>query len=311
MRVAITGASSMLGFNLARTLLLERRWEVKGLTRDPRAPAIAYLRSLPGFGLQTGEVTECSSVDELLEGVRVVFHLAALSSERLCRTRPETAFAVNAGATALIAERAGKKGIRMVFSSSCAVYADSFYPDEDSPLTRNKLYGLTKAAGESAMAIIGQQHNLKYTIVRFARLFGAGMTRNPVHDLLKAKTSGKATLYEGLDSCYDFLYAGDAAELLAEAAVDEKWRGITANAGTGIGILLKELVEKVEHHLGREIEVSVAQKRSHFDVPRVERMKALGFSPRYTMESALADMDEVAEDARLGNPHGKTFAHEH
>lgn len=299
MRVAITGVSSMLGFNLARKLLVERRWEVTGLTRDPRSHAVSHLHNLPGFHLRTGDVVERASVDELIEGSDVVFHLAAISSERLCRLRPEAAFAINAGATALVAERAGKKGMRMVFSSSCAVYADSFFPDEDSPLTKDRLYGLTKLAGEQAMTLVGQQHKLAYTIFRFSRLFGAGMTRNPVFDLMQARASGRATLYEGLDSCYDFLYAGDAADLLVEAALDEKWQGATVNAGSGKGISLRDLVGIVERHLGREIEVAVSQRQTKFDVPKVERMRAFGFAPRYSISEGLDEMTEVEEACRL------------
>ncbi|OPX22676.1 MAG: hypothetical protein B1H03_03785 [Planctomycetales bacterium 4484_113] len=300
MRAAITGVSSMLGFNLARKLLHEGSWEVNGLTRDPRVRTVSHLRRLPGFHLHTGDVAR-SSVDELLKGADVVFHLAAISSERLCRLRPEAAYAINAGGTALVAERAGKKGIRMVFSSSCAVYADSFYPDEGSPLTRRNLYGLTKLAGERAIAVIGQQHKLAYAVVRFTRLFGAGMTRNPIFDLMKAENGGRATLYEGLESCYDFLYAGDAADLLLDAALNETWHGRTVNAGNGEGMMLKDLVAVVEHHLGKSIDITVAQPQARFDVPRVDLMKALGFMPRYGLANALIDMQTVAEECGLSN----------
>lgn len=289
----------MLGFNLARKLLAERRWEVAGLTRDPRARTVRCLRRMPGFSLQTGEVTERSSVDELLKRTEVVFHLAAVSSERLCRLRPEAAFAINAGATALVAERAGKKEVRMVYSSSCAVYADSFYPDEDSRRTRENLYGLTKLAGEQAIAATARENDLAYAVLRFTRLFGAGMSRNPVFDLLKGRTTGRATLYEGLESCYDFLYAGDAAELLVEAAVTEEWRGQTVNAGTGKGVMLKELARIVEEHLGRPLEVTVARQHTCFDVPKVDRMRALGFAPRYSLAEGLVDMKKVEAECGL------------
>ncbi len=297
MRVGITGVGSLLGFNLALSLLIKNDWEVYGLSRNAITRTVGYLKRFPRFHLLIGDVTNRTAVEKLAQSCDVIFHLAGISSEHLTLTKPEDAISVNSGSTALIAELAGKKGIKMIFSSSTAVYENGRYPSETSPLTKNSFYGLTKSMGEQAIQIIGQKLSLRYTIFRFCRLFGVGMRRNPIYEIL-AGWSKKETirLYESANSFLDFMYVKDAVRLLIRAMNDSSYDYQILNAGTGKGSFLMDIINICLEVLGEEIPHAVVNDRLCFDVADTRKLEALGFSPEYDIKSGFTDHIQVIKE---------------
>ncbi len=299
MRAGITGISSLLGFNLALKLLSKYDWEVFALCRDPNSRSVAYLKSFPKFQILIGNIKDRMLVEELVSKVDVIFHLAAISSERLCLAKPEEAVEVNIGASALIAEKASKKGIKMLFSSSASVYESGYFPNEVSPLTSERLYGVTKHTAERVIKIVGGEHNLNFTIFRFCRLFGVGMQRNPIYELFRGWRKREMTrLYESLNSFVEFLYVEDAVDLLTRAIDDTSFDRETFNAGVGIGTSIKNVTELVSKVLGEELPYTVVNEKFCFDVLDVSKLRKTGYYPKFTLEEGLLEMKELG--AKIG-----------
>ena len=297
MRVAITGVSSVLGFNLALEILKNRDNLVRALVRERSSNAINVLRRYKNFELIVGDVKERSSVDSLLEDIEVVYHFAAVSSERLCLARPEEAISVNVGSTALIAERAGKKKVKLIFPSSAAVYQSGYYPKEDSPTTTDRLYGLTKHTAEKVIRIMADRYGLEYTIFRLSRLYGVGMRRNPIYDIWQGYLRNEPVqLYDDLDSWYDFIYAEDAVRILIAAAGDERFLGLTFNLGSGIATPLRELLAIAEEVFGCKFDVKELNNKPSFDVLNVEKLKALGYEASYLPRAGLTQMKNLVNE---------------
>ena len=112
MRVAVTGGGGRLGCSLVRALL------ARGDSVRVLEPGAAVPASLAGLdvNLIRGSVLSADDVARLVDGVDLVFHLAA--KVNLDRDRDGSIRAVNVEGTRTVAEACLKRGIRLVHCSS-------------------------------------------------------------------------------------------------------------------------------------------------------------------------------------------------
>jgi len=137
-RLLIIGANGFLGQHLMKTASCFEVFEA-----DLAAP-----RGERGLAM---DVTSAGSVDAAFRHVRpdVVILLAAVSDIDQCEQHPEMAEAVNVCGAVHVAEACACSGVRMVFTSSAAVFDGTRhgYKECDAP-TPLSVYGRTKARAE-------------------------------------------------------------------------------------------------------------------------------------------------------------------
>lgn len=116
-KTLVTGATGLVGYNIARTLLGRGR-EVVCLVRDPRRAENVVP---PGCSLVPGDVTQPESLAAALDGVDVVYHAAGLPEQWLrCN---DTFRKVNVEGTRNMVEAALKAGVRrFVYTSTIDVF---------------------------------------------------------------------------------------------------------------------------------------------------------------------------------------------
>jgi dihydroflavonol-4-reductase len=147
-KVLVTGASGHVGGNLVRALLDGGR-DVRVLVRDDRA-AVA---GLP-VELARGEVGDAHSVTKALQGVDVVYHLAARIS--ILGDPGGAVRRTNVDGVRTVARAARNAGVRrMVHMSSCHAF-DLDHPAAiceraPRPKLTDPLYNQSKHAGELAL----------------------------------------------------------------------------------------------------------------------------------------------------------------
>ena len=153
MRVAVTGASGHVGANLVRALLA-RGDEVRVLLR-------ADDRAVRGLGVERipGDLLDPAALAELVSGVELVFHAAALVA--ISGGRDEEIERVNVGGSRRVAEACLAAGVRRVvhFSSIHAFESSArgLAMDEATPCVRERgapAYDRSKAAGEREMLAV-------------------------------------------------------------------------------------------------------------------------------------------------------------
>lgn len=172
MRTLVTGSSGHLGEALVRTLRA-RGADVVGLDMRPSK-----------FTDVVGSVTDADLVREVMAGVEVVFHMAALHKPQLAFL-PSSAFVdTNIGGTQTMLDAAVAANVRaFVMTSSTTVFGDALVPprnqpaawiDESvAPIPKN-LYGVTKAAAEDLCQLAHRNDGLACVVLRTARFFVEG-----------------------------------------------------------------------------------------------------------------------------------------
>jgi len=169
MRCLVTGGAGFIGSHLIDVLISKGHSVV---TVDDKSggfkcnvnPAAEWLQ-IPVEELPAGT----------LEGIDIVYHLAAFAAEGLSVFAPTISATRNFVAfSRLVAEAVESCVKRFVFTSSMAVYGyNPHLPfDELHSINPSDPYGIAKAACERMLQVYNQEFNLDYVILRPHNVFG-------------------------------------------------------------------------------------------------------------------------------------------
>lgn len=164
MRVLVTGATGFLGGHL-----------VMEMAKGPHVPVCACREGsdtgpIDRLGLEKVrfDLTDSSSMEEALEGVDAVFHLAAYYT---FTGRKELYEKVNVQGTGMLLRACREKGVRrFLYCSSTEAMGPIAHPpaDEDAPLDPQYEYGRSKVRAEELVRASG----LDWTILRPSGIYG-------------------------------------------------------------------------------------------------------------------------------------------
>jgi len=176
-KVLVTGATGFTGGHLAQ-YLADRGDEVRALVRPKsRARFDASLlakRVMPC----DGDLTDGDSVRRAVDGVDVVYHIAATYREA---GQPDSAYRqINVEGTRNVLEAARACGVkRVVHCSTGGVHGHIANPpaNEDAPFNPGDVYQETKLAAEQLAREFGSTHGLDVVVVRPIGIYGPGDRR--------------------------------------------------------------------------------------------------------------------------------------
>jgi dTDP-4-dehydrorhamnose reductase len=146
MRLLITGASGLLGLNLA--LDASRGHEVIGVDRNA-------LFATP-FRLVQADLLDDGAIDRIIADVRPdsIIHCAAIADLETCEANPVLAHQMNVALPKRVAEACAARHLRLIHVSTDAVFGgdkDGPYTEWDSPAAHG-VYAITKLEGERAVS---------------------------------------------------------------------------------------------------------------------------------------------------------------
>lgn len=174
MNVLVTGGAGYLGAVLIPKLVarghnvrvLDLGYFGVGHLRSYRKPIELYREDMRRL------LDDPSFADELLDGVECVIHLAAISNDPSAELNPDLTNEVNFLSTVALAERAKRRGIHFVFSSSCSVYGEADGEiDETGTLNPLTAYAISKVNCERALEDL-MDDTWRPVVLRNGTLFG-------------------------------------------------------------------------------------------------------------------------------------------
>jgi UDP-glucose 4-epimerase len=300
MKILVTGGSGFIGSHIVEHYQ-NRATEIRVLDNL----RTGYRHNLDGFNCVfiEGSVTDRELVKKALEGVDLVFHLAALVSVPESMGKPGECVDINVHGLLNVLEEASAAGVRkLVFASSAAVYGDNpVVPKVETMLPEPKSpYAITKLDGEYYLDMFRREGRLETAALRFFNVFGprqdpkgAYAAAVPIF-IEKAVRGEDITVFGDGSQTRDFIYVKDIVGALAFAAETPGVTGVF-NAGYGGQITINELAAQIITNAGTSSKILHAPERPG-DVKHsrasADKLLAAGWKPRHTLEEGLASTFE-------------------
>ena len=244
-RTLVTGGAGFIGSHLVDALLAHGHdvTVLDDLSSGRRE------RVDPAAELLICSVNDAPALDAALDGVEVVYHLAAQIDVRASVEAPAADAGVNVVGTATVLESARKAGVRRVVLASTggAIYGDADIvptPEAAEPRPLSP-YAVSKASAEGYVALYARLHGLSGMSLRLANVYGPRQDGNGEAGVIArwctAADAGQGvTVFGDGRQTRDFVYVGDVAEAFRLAG-ESRTTG-SCNIGTGRETSLLELV---------------------------------------------------------------------
>lgn len=296
----VTGGAGFVGSHLARALL-DRGNDVTVIDDCSSGDAA---RVPDGAAFVEGDVRDRATLSDVLEGVDLVFHQAALASVDRSVEAPAESHSRNATGTLRLLDAARRHGVdRVVLASSAAIYGQPEYVpiDETHPTEPTSPYGLDKLATDHYGRIFHDLYGLETVPLRYFNVYGPGQSDEYAAVVAVFRDQALAdepiTVEGDGSQTRDFVHVDDVvAANLRAATCDARHCGRAYNVGTGQTVTVRELAELTREIAGADSDIVHVDPREGDVAESVADVSAarerLGYEPTVTLEDGLRDVLE-------------------
>ena len=257
MKCLVTGAAGFIGSHLCERLLKDGH-QVVGLDafvplydRALKENNLAALNGQRNFTFAEVDL-RIAPLDRWLDGVQVVFHLAAMAGLTRSWSEFDLYESCNVTATQRLVKAAIRQGglRRLVYASTSSVYGRFASGDETMPTRPISPYGVTKLAAENLCRAYAEEHGLPLVVLRYFSVYGPRQRPDMGYNrFVRACLAG-----EPITVCGDGLqvrgntYIDDCVEATVAAA--GALPGETFNVGGGEAVSVWDVIRKLEAIIG-------------------------------------------------------------
>jgi len=299
--VLVTGADGFIGSHLTERLVSEGA-SVRALCLYTSAGTKGWLDESPiteRVDVRLGDIRDERHVEEIVDGVDLVFHLAALIAIPYSYSAPRSFIDTNVIGTANVLEAARRTGARVIHTSTSEVYGTPTTTpiNEDHPLQGQSPYSATKIAADKLCEAYASSFGVRVQVLRPFNTYGPRQSaRAVIPTILGQLLTGAAEVRLGsLDPLRDFTYVSDTVDGFIRMALNELSPGDTVQLGTGSMISIGELFRLCCEVTGRDAEPLTDDDRVRPATSEVQclvsdpaRARAvLGWEPRVGLREGL------------------------
>ena len=296
-KILVTGGCGFIGRHLVRELLsLGKHVTVL----DNLATSVD--RSPPdGVRLVAADIREASELAAAVNGIDLIFHVAANASGTISIDNPRFDFETNVVGTLNMLDAAIQAGTkRFVQVASASVYGvpQRFPIDERHPTEPFVPYGASKLAAERYALTYGTTYGLDVVVGRPVGVYGRG--ENPklalveVSRFLRWHLNGKPIQIVGdiERKTRDFVHVSDLVQGLITIA-EKAPSGEVYNIGSGDEISMRELTETIAEVTGREAQIDAVPEITEDTyrlVADIAKIRSLGYAPRVSLVEGVRQL---------------------
>lgn len=260
-RVLVTGGAGFIGSHL-----VDRLMQIGMFVRVVDNLSSGCLENVKGwlsdsrFEFVHGDLKDLGVAEEAVNGVEVVFHLAANPEVRVAEVDPSIHFRENLLTTfnVLEAMRKSESARLVVFFSSSTVYGEPEMfptPEDYGPLLPISVYGASKLGCESLISSYCYTFGLNVLIFRLANIIGDRSTHGVIVDFinkLRRNSEVLEILGDGNQS-KSYLHVKDLIDaifLVLKCFLDEKKTIEVYNVGSLDKVDVKRIAEIIAEEMG-------------------------------------------------------------
>jgi len=315
--ILVTGAGGYIG-SVASYVFLQNGYNiiaVDNFSTGYRQPLEELQKKFGSDRLKIYEMDlkRISSVFEKEKNIDIVVHYAASCLVDESVKNPFKYFDNNVGGTNSLLKAMTDAGVlKLVFSSTCAVYGEAQYMpiDEKHPLVPSQPYGASKQMTEELITWYAQLRKLNYVILRYFNVCGAtddgliGDSKKPSTLLMQNAVRGALHIEPFNLTCpevdtpdktpiRDYVNVVDLNEAHLKALehlINGKSSEII-NLGTGTGSSVLEIITQVKEITGVSFEVGKTTPREGDDAKKIASIakakQILGWEPKRSVAESV------------------------
>jgi len=306
MKTVVTGGAGFIGSHLIRRLVADGA-EVTVID-DLSTGRPENIEGVPVTVAERDLARD--DVTDLLRGVDVIFHLAAVPSVPRSVREPLRSHQAAATGTLRLLDAAREAGVRtFVNSSSSSVYGDVASPPmrESMPTVPRSPYAVAKLAAEGYTRVFAQLHGMRTVSLRYFNVFGP---RQDPASTYAAAIPRFITAYlrrerpqvfgDGRQS-RDFTYVDNVVEANIAAAAAPKLSGESVNIAAGNPRTVLDVLEAISNEFGYSLPPAYAPDRpgdirdSHADLSVARSL--LGYKATVDFPTGLRRTVEFLREA--------------
>ncbi len=294
MKVLVTGGAGFIGSHVV-DLLIQSGYEpivVDNLRSGKREHVPPHVRFID-LDISSPKIEDVFAKEK----PDVVIHLAAQVDVAYSIQNPVEDANQNILGTIRLLECCNKYDVKkFIFSSSCAVYGekDECSIKETIPIQPQSFYGISKYTSEMYIQIFNILHNVPFTILRYANVYGPRQTSKGeggvISIFFKKVLNGESPFIFGDgEQTRDFVYVEDVAK--ANVLAIEKGTNEIFNIGCNSKTSINELYQMTTSIASINIpSISMPVRKGDIRYSRLDNTKAinlLGWIPVYDLQAGL------------------------
>ncbi len=291
----MTGGAGFVGATLVRRLVASG-YRVRVLDNLTTGDA-AHLADVDAE-LVKGDIRDAAALDDALQGLSAVIHLAAAGSVIGSVQDPEMNFEVNVLGTFRVLDAARRAGVERVVQASTggALIGDATPPVDERSLPKPiSPYGASKLAGEGYAHAFAKTYGLRTVAIRFGNVYGpwCARKRGVINVFFESIHSGEPLVAYGDGSASrDYVHVDDISNALQLALEKDVPGGTVLHASSGVETSVRELADLCRRAAGvPDHPIEFRPKRAG----EVERnfasyelaKQVLGYSPTVAREDGI------------------------
>ncbi|MHB8124988.1 MAG: NAD-dependent epimerase/dehydratase family protein [Desulfitobacteriaceae bacterium] len=311
MKILVTGAAGFIGSHLCERLLQMNDNDVIGIDGfiNPslnltKQRNLSLLLTHPRFQFHQADLRQ-ADLERLLDGVQVVYHLAAMPGVRTSWGTDFQAYVDhNIAATQILLEAVREYPLqKFIYISTSSVYGEKVGKvTEDSIPTPLSPYGVSKLTGEYLCKVYQASYGIPIVILRYFTVYGPRQRSDMAfhrfikgilhHEPIKIYGDGKQTR--------DFTFIRDCVEGTALALHAKGLIGETINIGGKERASILEVISIIEDLLSVKATLEFSErlngdpKDTWADISKAQKM--LNYNPMSTLKAGLV---QQINDIRL------------
>jgi len=309
-KALVTGGAGFIGSHLTEALVHE--WHEVVVVDDlstGQARNLARVADSPALHVHWGSILEDEGLQDLVDEVDVVYHLAAAVGVRLILERPVETIETNILGTDRILRCAAKGQKKVVIASTSEVYGKNdrvpLREDDDGvlgPTSKSRWsYACSKAIDEFLGLAFHQNKGVPVIIVRYFNTIGPRQTGRygmVVPRFVQQALAGEPiTVYGDGHQSRSFTDVADAVRATVALSRHPAAPGAVFNIGNGSEISINELAHRVKALTASASDIiHVPYERAYSEgfedlrrrVPDTSKLRRfIGFAPEYELDASL------------------------
>lgn len=309
MRVLVTGSDGFIGSHLTEELL-KKGYQVRAFVYYNSFNNWGWLEAIPKeimreIEVVQGDIRDPNGVEEALQGVNAVFHLAALIAIPFSYRSPDTYVDTNIKGTLNVLQAARKLELeRVLITSTSEVYGTAQYVpiDENHPFQGQSPYSATKIGGDRLAESFYRAFQLPVTIVRPFNTYGPRQSaRAVIPTIITQLLAGNTKIKLGaLTPTRDFNYVKDTAQGFISIYESERTVGEEINIATQRETSIGQLAQELIRQINPKAEIVCDKERLRPEKSEVNRLlgcnkkikQLTDWQERYSLEEGLFETIE-------------------